>query len=81
VSGPAAERRGQAPPGAAAVPAPDAPAGIALPVLMPAGGGTSSVMPLIARGLAERGHAVDPAVFRRGGDGGGRVPGIAGTGP
>ena len=83
MSGPAAERRGRAAPGAgaAAVPAPDAPARIALPVPMPAGGGISSVMPVIARGLADRGHAVDPVVFRRGGDVDGRVPGIAATGP
>ena len=83
MSGPAAERRGQAAPGAgaAAVPAPDAPARIALPVPMPAGGGISSVMPVIARGPAGRGHAADPAVFRRGSVVGGRVAGIAGTGP
>ena len=37
--------------------------------------------PVLWRKVAERGHAVDPAVFRRGGDVGGRVPGIAGTGP
>ena len=83
VSGPAAERRGQAAPGAgaAAVPAPDAPARIALPVPMSAGGGIPGAMPVIARGLAERGHAVDPAVFRRGVVVVGRVAGIAGAGP
>ena len=77
MSGPAAEQRGQATPdaGAAALPALDAPARIALLVPMLVGGGISSVMLVIARGLADRGHAVDLVVFRRGGDVDGRVPG------
>ena len=62
------------------MPAPDAPARIALPVPMSAGGGIPGAMPVIARDLADRGHAADPAVFRRGVVVGGRVPGIAGTG-
>ena len=81
MSGPAAERRGRAAPGAAAVPAPDARARIALPVPVAGGGGMPGAMPVVAPGLAERGHAADPAVLRRGGDVGGRVAGIAGTGP
>ena len=82
VSGPAAERRARAAPGAgaAALPAPDAPARIALPVPVP-GGGMPGAMPVVAPGLAERGHAADPAVFRRGVVVGGRVAGNAGTGP
>jgi hypothetical protein len=64
-----------------AAPAPDARARIALPVPVAAGGRMPGAMPVVARGPAERGHAADPAAFRRGGDVGGRVPGIAGTGP
>ena len=76
MSGPAAERCGQAAPGdaAAAGAAPDAPARIALLVPSLAGGGIATVMLVIARGLADRGHAVDLVVFRRGGDLDGRVP-------
>ena len=61
--------------GAAAVPAPDVPARIALLVPTLAGGGISSVVLVIARGLAERGHAVDLVVFNRSGELDGRVPG------
>ena len=48
---------------------------IALVVPSLAGGGIATVLLVIARGLAERGHAVDLVVFNRSGALAGRVPG------
>ena len=54
---------------------PDAPVRIALVVPTLAGGGIATVLPVLARGLAERGHGVDLVVFDRSGALAGRVPG------
>ena len=51
---------------------------IALVVPSLAGGGIATVLLVIARGLAERGHAVDLVVFNRSGALAGRVPGNVG---
>ena len=60
--------------GPAAVAESDAAARIALVVPTLAGGGIASVVLVIARGLADRGHAVDLVVFNRSGELDGRVP-------
>ena len=60
--------------GPAAVAESDAAARIALVVPRLAGGGIASVVLVIARGLADRGHAVDLVVFNRSGELDGRVP-------
>ena len=61
--------------GPAAVAESAAAARIALVVPALAGGGIASVVLVIARGLADRGHAVDLVVFNRSGELDGRVPG------
>ena len=53
---------------------PDAPVRIALLVPSLAGGGIATVLLVIARGLADRGYAVDLVVFNRSGELDGRVP-------
>ena len=54
---------------------PDAAVRIALVVPTLRGGGIPTVLLVIARGLADRGHAVDLVVFNRSGELDGRVPG------
>ena len=54
---------------------PDGAVRIALVVPTLVGGGIATVLPVLARGLAERGHGIDLVVFNRSGEVTGRVPG------